>query len=55
MEKIYLRDWKWEGDRVKLIYRDGSVLYAGYEDFNRAFQCFVSCPKDEILRDFAIA
>ena len=55
MLKVYLQDWKREGDRVRLIYRDGTELFVRYEDFNRAFGCIVSTEKDAIQRDFAIA
>ena len=55
MKKIYLKDWKQEGDRVILIYNDGSELIVRYEDFNRAFGCILSAEKDAVKRDFAIA
>lgn len=45
MEKVYLQDWEREGDRVRLIYRDGTELFVRYEDFNRAFGCIVSTEK----------
>lgn len=54
MEKVYLQDWKREGDRVRLLYQDGSELFVWYEDFNRAFGCIISTEKDAIQRDFAI-
>lgn len=54
MEKVYLKEWKREGDRVRLIYQDGSELFVRYEDFNRAFGCIVSAEKSAIQRDFAI-
>ena len=55
MEKVYLQEWKQEGDRVRLTYQDGSELFVRYEDFRRAFGCIVSADKDTVLRDFAIA
>lgn len=54
MEKVNLKEWKREGDRVRLIYQDGSKLFVRYEDFNRAFGCIVSAEKSAIQRDFAI-
>lgn len=54
MGNVYLRDWRREGDRVRLIYRDGSELFVQYEDFNRAFGCIVSADKNAVQRDFAI-
>lgn len=54
MENTYLRDWKRDGERVRLIYRDGSELFVRCEDFNRAFGCIVSADKNTIQRDFAI-
>lgn len=32
MEKVYLQDWKRGGDRVRLLYQDGSELFVRYED-----------------------
>ena len=57
MEKVYLQDWKrdGDGDRVQLLYRDGSELFVSYEDFNRAFGCIVSAEKNAVQQDFAIA
>lgn len=55
MEKVFLKEWKREGDRVRLIYQDGTELFVRYEDFNRAFGCIVSTEKRAIQRDFAIA
>lgn len=54
MEKVNLKEWKREGDRVRLIYQDGSELFVRYEDFNRAFGCIVSAEKSAIQRDFVI-
>lgn len=54
MKKVYLQDWKRDGDRVRLLYQDGSELFVRYEDFNRAFGCIVSADKSAVRRDFAI-
>lgn len=54
MGKVYLKEWKREEDRVRLIYQDGSELFVRYEDFNRAFGCIVSAEKNVVQRDFTI-
>lgn len=53
-KEIHLRDWKPEGNRIRLIYQDESELFVRREDFNRAFGCIVSAEKDAVLRDFAV-
>lgn len=52
--KIYLADWDYDGDRVKLLYQDDSILYVKRTDFDRAFGAIVSAEKKDIIRDFAI-
>ena len=52
---VYLGNWNIEGDKVRLTYRDNTVVFVRKTDFDRAFACMVSCPKSDILRDFAIA
>lgn len=54
-DKVYLKEWTKEGDRVRLLYRDGTVAYVNADDFNRAFGCIVSSVKEDIIRDFAVA
>lgn len=54
-DKVYLKEWTKEGDRVRLLYRDGMVAYVNADDFNRAFGCIVSGEKENIVRDFAVA
>jgi len=51
---IYLDKWNYDGDKVKLVYKDGSVVYVKKADFDRAFGCIVSATKSDIIRDFAI-
>lgn len=52
--KVYLNKWNYDGDKVKLEYKDGTIVYVKKTDFDRAFGCIVSATKDEIVRDFAI-
>ena len=50
-----LKKFKIKGKKVKLIYSDRTSIFVKKTDFDRAFQCMVSCPKHEIKRDFAIS
>lgn len=52
--RIYLANWNYDGDRVKLLYIDKSVLFVSKADFNRAFGAIVNADKYEVVRDFAI-
>lgn len=54
-DKIYLKKWKIEGDKVKLTYEDDTVVFVSKVDFDRAFGCICSAPKADIVRDFAIS
>ena len=54
MKEIYLSTWEIDGDRIKLTYKDKSVLFVKKTDFNRAFGCIVSATKSAVQRDFAI-
>lgn len=51
---VYLDKWNYDGDKVRLDYKDGSTVYVKKTDFDRAFGCIVSATKSEIIRDFAI-
>ena len=53
-KRIYLADWDYDGERVKLLYSDDDVIYVKRVDFDRAFGAIVSAEKHEIVRDFAI-
>lgn len=53
-KKVYLKEWNYDGDKVKLEYKDDSILFVKRSDFDRAFGCIVSASKDVIIRDFAI-
>ena len=53
-ERICLKDWERQGDKVKLIYEDGDVFYVSWEDFNRTTISFINGEKDIIRKEFAI-
>ena len=55
MEKIRLKSWKIEGDKVLLTYDDNTEFYVLKTDFDRAFGCIVSGEKDSIKSDFSIS
>ena len=52
--KVYLKKWNYDGDRVRLIYDDDSVLYVTKKDFDRAFGCIIALTKEEAEENFAI-
>ena len=51
-KRINLKEWKHDGDRVKLLYSDGDTVYVAKADFDRAFGPIVSAEKHEVIRDF---
>ncbi len=56
MEKnVYLKEWTKEGDKVRLTYHDGTVVYVKADKFSQAFGPIVSGEKSAIIRDFAIS
>lgn len=46
--------WSYDGDCVKLVYPDDSVVMVSRVDFNRAFGAIINATKDAVVRDFAI-
>lgn len=52
--KVYLRKWNYDGDRIRLEYQDDSVLYVTKKDFDRAFGCIIALTKEEAEENFAI-
>lgn len=52
--KIYLEQWCYDGDKVRLQYKDDTVVLVKKSDFDRAFGCIVSSDKDTVIRDFAL-
>lgn len=54
-KKIYVADWNYAGDRVRLIFRDGSEYYIRKTDFDRAMGAIFGADKEAIQRDFPAA
>lgn len=54
MKNVFLKEWNYAGDKVRLAYEDGSEVFVAKTDFDRAFSCIVSAPKSNVVRDFAI-
>lgn len=52
--RISLEKWSYEGDRAKLVYSDGDVVFVSKKDFDRAFGAIVSADKHDVIRDFAL-
>ncbi|MDO5123086.1 MAG: hypothetical protein Q4D44_00285 [Eubacteriales bacterium] len=52
--RIYLADWNYDGDRVRLVYSDEEVVFVTKVDFDRAFGAIINAEKHEVIRDFAI-
>lgn len=52
--RIYLADWNYDGDRVRLVYSDEDVVFVSKVDFDRAFGAIINAEKHEVIRDFAI-
>lgn len=40
------------GEIVELTYDDDTSLIVKKTDYDRVFQCMISCPKSEIQRDY---
>lgn len=47
-------DWSYDGDKVKLTYADGTVLFVRHDDFDRAFGAILNAEKDAVERDYAV-
>lgn len=52
--KVYLEKWSYEGNRVRLDYKDGTALYMTKKDFDRAFGCIIRLTKAEADEEYAI-
>ena len=50
----YITAWNHEGERIKLRFLDGSILYVTKTDFDRTFGCIINLTKEEVEKDFAI-
>ena len=53
-DKVYLKEWIDEGEKIKFVYEDGDSFYVSRVDFNRAFGCLIMGEKDEIKEGFDI-
>lgn len=54
MKDIFLTEWNYVGDKVRLAYVDGTEFFVSRKDFDRAFGCIVSAPRDDVIRDFGL-
>ena len=52
--RIGLSSWNIVGEKVRLAYSDGSVIYVSREDFNDSFVYIVNVDKESVMRDFVI-
>ena len=55
MKDIFLKEWSYAGENIRLVYEDGSELFVSKVDFDRAFGCIVSASKSAVEKDFAIS
>ena len=53
-QRNYLTKWERNGERIRLEFLDGSILYVKKQDFDRAFGCIVNLTKEQVEADFAI-
>lgn len=49
-KRVSLLDWKYDGDKVRLLYVDGTVLFVRKSDFNEHFGFVVNVDKDCVRR-----
>ena len=54
MKRNCVIDWSYDGDKVKLTYADGTVLFVRHDDFDRAFGAILNAEKDAVERDYAV-
>ena len=54
-KKIYVSDWNYVGNRVRLVFRDGSEFYISKEKFESSINSIYSKSKDDIKRQFTAA
>ena len=53
-QRNFLTKWERNGERIRLEFLDGSILYVKKQDFDRAFGCIVNLTKEQVEADFAI-
>lgn len=54
MERIYMTDWKQDGQYIDLTYSDNDVVRVTKTDFDRAFGAMLNADKEAVVRDFAV-
>lgn len=52
MKSEQLKEWFYEGNKIRLVYKDGSELYISREVFNRSFGCIITIPKSTVMKEF---
>ena len=53
-QRNFLTKWERNGERIRLEFLDGSILYVKKQDFDRAFGCIINLTKEQVQADFAI-
>lgn len=53
-QRNYLSKWERNGERIRLEFLDGSILYVKKQDFDRAFGCIINLTKEQVQAEFAI-
>ena len=53
-QRNYLTKRERNGERIRLEFLDGSILYVKKQDFDRAFGCIINLTKEQVQADFAI-
>ena len=53
-QRNFLTKWERNGERIRLEFLDGSILYVKKQDFDRAFGCIINLTKEQVEADFAI-
>ena len=53
-QRNFLIKWERTGERIRLEFLDGSILYVKKQDFDRAFGCIINLTKEQVQADFAI-
>ena len=53
-QRNFLIKWERTGERIRLEFLDGSIMYVKKQDFDRAFGCIINLTKEQVQADFAI-
>lgn len=54
-KRIYVSDWNYAGNRVRLVFRDGSEYFISKEKFESSTNLIFGATKDEIKHNFTAA